>query len=305
MRQLEYLASLARERHFGRAAKACFVSQPALSSGIRRLEAELGVTIVQRGQRFQGFTHEGRTVVSWANRILAERDALRGDLDRIRGGLRTTLRIGVIPSAVPVSPMITHQFSMGHPDARVRVEGMEAPEITRRLAGYEIDAGITYLEASTTPTLRTLELYREHYVLLVSLDHPLATQEEVTWGDAATLDLCTMTQRMHNRQILDSAAARDGVKLRPAVETDDAGAMYAHVVGRKMSSIVSQAWLHSFKIPAGMCARRLATAAPEAIGVVALEQHPPSAITSALWHSLADIDIAAELDSVASALVTG
>lgn len=305
MRQLEYLAALARELHFGRAAKACFVSQPALSSGIQRLEAELGVTIVQRGQRFEGFTHEGRTVVSWANRILAERDALHGDLDRIRGGLRTTLRIGVIPSAVPVSPMVTHQFSVSHPDARVRVEGMQASEITRRLAGFEIDAGITYLDASSTPSMRTLELYREQYVVLVSLDHPLATRGEMTWRDAATLELCTMTPRMRNRQILDSAVAREGVKLRPVVETDDAGAMYAHVVGRQMSSIVSQAWLHSFGVPAGMCARRLATTAPEAIGVVALDQHPPSTITSALWQSLADPDIAAELDSVANALVTG
>ncbi len=305
IRQLEYLTALARERHFGRAAKACFVSQPALSTGIQRLEAELGVTIVQRGQRFQGFTHEGQTVVSWANRIIAERDALHGDLDRLRGGLKTTLRIGVIPSAVPVTPMVTAQFSAVHPGARVRVEGMSAPQIARRVAEFEIDAGITYLEQDMTPTMRTLELYRERYFVVLPERDPLAGQQEVSWRDAATLDLCTMTPTMRNRQILDRIVALDGAELRPSVETNDAGAMYAHVVGSGLSSIVSQAWLHSFGVPDGMCARGLRPmAAPAAIGVVALEQHPPSTITTALWESLEHIDIAAELDRAAHALVT-
>ena len=63
LRQLEYVAALARERHFARAAKACFVSQPALSAGIRKLEIELDVTIVQRGRRFRGVTPKGQLVV--------------------------------------------------------------------------------------------------------------------------------------------------------------------------------------------------------------------------------------------------
>lgn len=299
IRQLEYLAALARERHFGRAAKACFVSQPALSSGIQRLEAELGVTIVQRGQRFHGFTHEGLTVVSWANRILAERDALHGDLDRLRGGLTTTLRIGVIPSSVPVSPMVTDQFRLAHPGARIRVEGMSAPEIARRLVEFEIDAGITYLEEGMSPTMRTMTLYRERYFVLVPADHPFADRDEVTWRDASTLELCTMTPTMRNRQILDNAMALDGAQLRPAVETNDAGAMYAYIVERGMASIVSQAWIHSFGVPTGMNARLLhPMTGPEAVGLVALDQHPPSTITNALWDALDQNTIAERLGMV-------
>jgi len=71
IRQLEYLATLAREKHFARAAEACHVSQPALSSGIRSLEKELGVMIVQRGRRFLGFTDEGERVLAWAQQTLA------------------------------------------------------------------------------------------------------------------------------------------------------------------------------------------------------------------------------------------
>ena len=66
LRQLEYLSALARERHFGRAAAACQVSQPTLSEAIRRLEAELGVQVVRRGRRFEGFTLEGERAVAWS-----------------------------------------------------------------------------------------------------------------------------------------------------------------------------------------------------------------------------------------------
>ena len=71
LRELEYLAALARERHFGRAAAACHVSQPSLSAAVRRLEHDLGVSIVQRGRRFAGLTPEGERVLLWAHRILA------------------------------------------------------------------------------------------------------------------------------------------------------------------------------------------------------------------------------------------
>ena len=76
IQQLEYLVALARERHFGRAAAACHVSQPTLSVAIRKLEHELDVVIVLRGQRFEGFTAEGQRVITWAHRILAERSEL-------------------------------------------------------------------------------------------------------------------------------------------------------------------------------------------------------------------------------------
>ncbi|MDT5189127.1 MAG: hypothetical protein QOI28_1378, partial [Mycobacterium sp.] len=94
IQQLEYLVALSRERHFGRAASACHVSQPTLSVAIRRLEHELDVVIVLRGQRFEGFTPEGQRVVTWAHRILAERNELLADVERMRGGLTVTARIG-------------------------------------------------------------------------------------------------------------------------------------------------------------------------------------------------------------------
>src|SRR6218665_2882734 len=68
IRQLNYVVALAREQHFGRAAAACNVSQPALSGAIRSIEQELGIVIVQRGRRFQGFTRDGERVLAWGRR---------------------------------------------------------------------------------------------------------------------------------------------------------------------------------------------------------------------------------------------
>jgi len=78
-RQLEYFVAVARERHFARAAEACYVSQPALSASIAKLERELNVTLINRGQNFEGLTPVGERLVVWARRILAEQDAFKAE----------------------------------------------------------------------------------------------------------------------------------------------------------------------------------------------------------------------------------
>ncbi len=100
IRQLEYLLALAREQHFGRAARAAGVSQPALSESIRRLESELGVPVVQRGRTYGGLTAEGELVVGWAKRIVEDRDRLVDELAGLRGSVGGRLRIGAIPAAM-------------------------------------------------------------------------------------------------------------------------------------------------------------------------------------------------------------
>ena len=80
IRQLQYLIALAREKHFTRAALACHVSQPTLSGRIRQLEQELGVPIVERGQRFHGLTPDGERVLRWANAILDNWTSLQHEI---------------------------------------------------------------------------------------------------------------------------------------------------------------------------------------------------------------------------------
>ena len=86
-RQLEYFVAVASEQHFARAAEACYVSQPALSASIAKLERELNVTLINRGHKYQGLTAEGERLVVWAKRILAEQAAFKAEAAAVKSGI--------------------------------------------------------------------------------------------------------------------------------------------------------------------------------------------------------------------------
>ena len=91
---------------------SCNVTQPTLSEAVRQLEHDLSVPLIDRnGQRFRGLTAEGERVLGWAQRILADEDALDAGAVRNAAGLAGDLRFGVIPAAMPVTPLITNPFS--------------------------------------------------------------------------------------------------------------------------------------------------------------------------------------------------
>lgn len=241
-RQLEYLVALERERHFGRAARACHVSQPTLSAGVRKLEAELGVPLVRRGQRFEGFTGEGERVVLWAHRILADYDGLGHEFSQIRGGLEGTLRIGAIPTSLPTISLVTSPFCERHPLMHVEVLSLSSREIERRLDAFEPDAGLTYLDNEPLGNVRTLPLYRERYLLLCAVDGPFAGRSTIGWAEAATAPLCLLTPDMQNRRILDDIFANAGVVAAPTIETNSISTLCSHV-RRGWSSVMAHAWL--------------------------------------------------------------
>jgi len=247
LRQLEYLVALARERHFARAAEACHVSQPSLSAAISKLERELGVPIVSRGRRFESLTPEGERVLLWAHRMLADRDALRQDLSRMRESLSGVLRIGAIPTALPVVSLLTTPFCERYPHVRITLESLSSREIVRRLDEFELDIAMTYVDDSAA-----LPLYEERYVLLTPADEEIAARPVARWADVAALPLCLLTSKMRNRRILDGIFADAGVRPVPVIEADTVATLYAHVATRKWSSVIAHAWLQMFGTPEGM-----------------------------------------------------
>src|SRR5262245_18053627 len=98
--KLDFILALARERHFGRAAEVCGVTQPTLSAGVKQLEDQSGVLLVNRGSRFQGFTAEGELVLDWARRIVGDTLAMREEIKSLRLGLSGQLRLAAIPTAL-------------------------------------------------------------------------------------------------------------------------------------------------------------------------------------------------------------
>jgi DNA-binding transcriptional LysR family regulator len=110
IRQLKYLVALAEIGHFSRAAELCHVSQPALSTAIRNLEKELELSLVRRGRNYEGLTAEGERVVGWAQQLLSSYDAMRQETVSAHKNLSGTLRIGAIPTAVPIAPCLSREI---------------------------------------------------------------------------------------------------------------------------------------------------------------------------------------------------
>ena len=99
IKQLRFLIALDETRHFGQAAARCHVTQPTLSMRLRGLEDELGVELVRRGQRFEGFTEAGQRILAWARTLMAAHDGPYAEAQAFQGQLVGTLRVGLVPLA--------------------------------------------------------------------------------------------------------------------------------------------------------------------------------------------------------------
>ena len=301
LRQLEYLAALDRERHFSRAADVCHVSQPALSAAIRKLERELEVPLVRRSRQFEGFTPEGERVLAWANRALADLQGLEQEVARLRGGLEGTLRLGVIPTALPASTLITTPFRARHPRMTIRLQAMTSREIAHGLAHGELDAGVTYLDNEPLADVDSKPLWREHYLLLTAATGPLATAVTASWAAAATLPLCLLTTDMQHRRIVDAAFAAAGAAPAPAVETNSVAALIAHA-RTGAPGVTAQTWLVAHPLPAGVRAIPLVDpVVAHTIGVVVPASAQRSPVTAELLGLFSPLQLADDVNRLAEA----
>ncbi|RKR86080.1 DNA-binding transcriptional LysR family regulator [Micromonospora pisi] len=300
LRHLEYLSALAREGHFGRAAAACWVSQPTLSDGIRKLEAEFGVAVVRRGHRFEGLTPEGERLLNWGRRLLADRDQLMAEFGRTsHEGLTGHLRLGAVPASLPPVSLLTGPFRDRHPGTNLTVLSLTSDEILRRLTDFELDAGLTYLSGEPMAGFRTVPLYSERYVLLTPENGDFAGRTEVGWAEAARLPLCLLTPDMQNRRILDGLFHRAGVTVTPRMETNSVSTLCSHVRGGRWASVIPQAWLGLLGVPPGTRVLPLARpAATSTVGLVILDRDPPPLVVSALVHVAEELDLQRSLDNL-------
>lgn len=275
IRQLVYLDALAREKHFRRAAEACHVSQPTLSTAIGQLEEELGVLIVERGRRFQGLTKEGEVVLAHVRRILAEADLLKESIAELRQGVSGRIRLGAIPTALPMIAHITAPFSSRYPAVSLTVLSLTSAEIQSRIDNFELDVGLTYLDTEPLDRVISKPIYQESYVLLTPEDGEIAGQDTITWAEAAELKLCLLTSDMQNRRIIDGIFRSVGHSPRPAIETNSIFNLCSHAGIQGVSSIVSLQLLEFFGVPLGTKALPLVEPdAKRTIGLIVADRQP-------------------------------
>jgi len=300
IKQFLYLVALAREAHFGRAASACHISQPTLSAAIRALEEELGVMIVERGHRYNGLTPEGYAVLDHAKRILANCDALKQELSAMRGGLTGKLRIGVIPTALPVVSLVTKPFFERHPAVSITILSLTSDEIQRRIDDFEIEAGITYLDVEPIERVRALPLYREDYVFLTAATGPFADRASLTWAEAADVPLILLTPDMQNRRIVDAIFRSIGRVARAEIETNSILNLATHVASGPWSSIVPRPLIDMFGMPPGAVALGLEEPlATRTVGLVIADREPASPLARSFFAMAPSLDIDAALGDIA------
>ena len=272
LRQLEYFVAVARERHFARAAESCYVSQPALSTSIAKLERELSVTLINRGQNFEGLTPEGERLVVWAKRVLAEHDALKAEAAAMRSGISATLRLGTGPTVSTTAALPVAAFCALHPLARVKVcSRLSSTELLRQLRDFELDVAIAHFGPDDQSGLEVVPLYEEQYVLLVSGDQLVPSARTITWAEAAQLPLALLTPDMRFRQFIDKAFASSGALPAPQVETDSVASLYAHVATGAWASVVPHTWLRA--MPVNGAARVIRLVGPDTTAQISMAIH--------------------------------
>ena len=284
--RLEMFIALANERHFGRAARACGVTQPTLSSAIRQLEDSLGVQLVWRGSRFQGLTPEGQRVLDWARRIVADTRAMKDEMRAARRGLSGRLRLGVIPTALAMTARLTGPFCARHPGVHVEILPRSADDILAQIEALELDAGLTYLDGGPLGRLEAVPLYREAYVLLVHADSPTARRNGVDWIDLAVEPLCLLTADMQNRRIIDQhlseAMAAAGVEGQPPrLVSNSMVALAAHVAEGGWASVLPARMAALFSAQPDLAAVPIAGGGPT-VGLVAPRRAPHTPVLAAL-----------------------
>lgn len=281
--KLEYLIALSRERHFGRAADACGVTQPTLSAGIKQLEEQLGVLLVQRGSRFIGFTPEGERTLDWARRIVSDSRAMRQEISALKKGLSGRLKIAAIPTALAMVAAITTPYRARHPDVRFTVVSQTSIQILTQLENLEIDAGITYLDNEPLGRVNTVPLYQERYQLLTSADAPLGNRNSVTWGEVSKVPLCLLTPDMQNRRIIDHLLRGAGGDPQPTLESNSVVVLFAHVRTGRWATIMPSKLAETLGLTDTI--RAIPIVEPEAvhtIGLVVPAREPMTPLTAAL-----------------------
>jgi len=281
--KLDFILALARERHFGRAAEACGVTQPTLSAGVKQLEEQMGVLLVNRGSRFQGFTPEGQRVLDWARRIVGDTRAMREEINSLRHGLTGRLRIAAIPTVLAMVAQLTTPYRERHPNVQFTILSRTSIEILELLDNLEIDAGITYLGNEPLGRVNAVPLYHERYRLMTSAEAPLGNRETVTWAEVAQVPLCLLTPDMQNRRIIDRLLRGAGGESRPTLESDSMIVLFSHVRTGRWASVMPAKLAETLGLTETL--RAIPIVEPEAvqtIGLVAPAREPMMPITAAL-----------------------
>lgn len=189
LRALQYLVTLADLRHFSKAAERCHVSQPTLSTQIRKLEEELDVQLVERSPRRVMLTEVGEEVVERARALLAEAGAIKDIARRSRDPHSGTLRLGIFPTLAPYYlPHVIPQIRRRFPRLTLRLFEEKTADVITMLVQGRLDAGLLALPVDVDQ-LVARPLFEEPFVLALHEQHALASRPSISMGELRDQEL--------------------------------------------------------------------------------------------------------------------
>ena len=298
IRHLHYFTVLAREGHFARAADICNVTQPTLSAALRKLEDEFGVRLVERDHAFFGLTTEGQRVLAWAQQISSDFDSLKLDLAEVSADLRGTLKVGVIPAAMPITGLFTEYFLAAHPFAKIDLQAITSRQIQAGLDSLDLHGGITYLDSEPLQRVIELPLYVERYIVISRRNH-FPDKATVPWERLEKEPLCLLSEDMQNRRILDAAARRNNVSLEAQVTANSFLTVCAHIRHGGWVSIVPAKLLPLYGLEDQFDIHRIAgDDTRNTIGLALSDRQPMAKMTRALFEAVSTSDLSKAFDTI-------
>ncbi len=247
LNDLRYLVTLARERHFGRAAEACFVSQPTLSIAIKKLEEELGVMLFERHRHEVLVTPAGEGIIQQAARVLEEADTLKGLAQAARDEFQAPLRLGAIFTVGPyLFPSLVRRLKTACPSLLLYLEENYTTVLAEKLARGELDVILVALPFEQ-PEIHVAPLFEEDFRLLMPADHDWASRQHVPGAELEQVNMLLLGEgHCFRDQILEacpSVRATSSTGLSPGGSLETLRHMVASGLGLTLIPASSQPYL--------------------------------------------------------------
>lgn len=215
LRALQYFVKLADLRHFSKAADACFVSQPTLSTQIKKLEDELGVQLVERSPKNIMLTPVGEEIAGRARLVLSDIDQIRAVARRSGNPADGVLRLGLFPTLAPYFlPHVVPGLRAAYPNLTLQLAEEKTETILNMLRQGELDAGLLALPISQDG-LEITSLFKEPFVVAVPGEHPLASNKSISLRDLENTELLLLEEghclREHALEVCALSGAHERV----------------------------------------------------------------------------------------------
>lgn len=218
LRALQYFVKLADLRHFSKAADACFVSQPTLSTQIKKLEEELGVQLVERSPKLIMLTPVGQDIANRARLVLRDLEQIRTVARRSSNPAEGALRVGLFPTLAPYYlPHVVPQIRRKYPSLRLQLAEEKTEDLLRMLQQGQLDTALLALPVAGEG-MQIETLFEEPFVLALPADHPLAARSEVTLADLEGAELLLLEEGHCLRDHAIAACGARGAKAKAMVE---------------------------------------------------------------------------------------